>query len=150
MQAKVFYDDLDLSLGVSQITSFLEQNLPVDLQSLVQSTAFPFLSRHLPNSFGIWELPVTPDSENLGSLMYPAASYFNHSCEPNVVKTRDGRVMRFVTLRSVDKGAELCISYGHIEKDVQERRETLRDIWGFECNCPRCIWEIEQQIHAID
>jgi len=122
---------------------FLEQNLPPDLRPLVQSTAYPFLSRHLTNSFGIWELPVTPDSENLGSAMYPCASFFNHSCEPNVAKVREGRTVLFVTSREVQAEEELCISYGHTERRIEERRQVLRDWWGFVCSCPRCRRELE-------
>ena len=138
LQAGVFDDEIDLHSEVEQITPFLKQCLPPNLQYLVESTAYPFLSRHLSNSFGIWELPISSDSENLGSAMYPSASYFNHSCDPNINKIRQGRSILFVTSRDVEAEEELCISYGHTERDVEGRRQVLRDWWGFICNCPRC------------
>lgn len=143
LQSEIISDELDPSSEVKQITPFLKQNFPPEFQHLVESTAYPFLSRHLCNSFGIWELPITPDSENLGSAMYPSASYFNHSCDPNVAKVRQGRTMIFVTAREVQAGEELCISYGHTERGLDERRQVLQDWWGFVCNCTRCIREIE-------
>ena len=143
LQAGVFDDEIDLPSEVKQITPFLKQNLPPDLACFVTSTVYPFLSRHLSNSFGIWELPISPDSENLGSAMYPSASYFNHSCDPNIAKVRQGRTVLFVTSKEVQAGEELCISYGHTERQVAERRQVLRDWWGFNCNCSRCISELE-------
>jgi hypothetical protein len=127
LQSAVYDDEIDLATEVTQIVPFLMQNLPSDLRHLVESTAYPFLSRHLSNSFGIWELPITPDSENLGSAMYPSASYFNHSCDPNVMKVRLGREVLFITCRDVQAAEELCISYGDTERLVEERRHMLRD-----------------------
>jgi hypothetical protein len=146
LQAGVFDDEIDLPSEVNQITPFLKQHLPSDLRSLVESTAYAFLSRHLSNSFGIWEHPITPDSENLGSAMYPSASYFNHSCEPNITKVRRGRTVLFVTSRDVDAGEELCISYGHTERELIERRQLLRDWWGFNCICSRCNRESQNSV----
>lgn len=143
LQPGVFDDEIDLQAEVRQITPFLKHSLPPEFESLVDSTAYSFLSRHLSNSFGIWELPISPDSENLGSAMYPSASYFNHSCDPNVVKIRQGRTVLFVTSKDVKPEEELCISYGHTERLVLERRQVLRDWWGFTCNCSRCIHELE-------
>jgi hypothetical protein len=145
LQPGIFDDEIDLPSEIEQIRPFLKQNLPPDLQSLVDATAYPFLSRHLSNSFGIWELPVSPDSENLGSVMYPSASYFNHSCDPNMIKIRQGRTVLFVSSRDISAEEELCISYGHTERKVEERRKCLRDWWGFTCNCPRCTQELDQQ-----
>ena len=142
LQPGVFDEEIDLPAEVQQVIPFLMEHLPTDLRALVESTAYPFLSRHLSNSFGIWELPITPDSENLGSAMYPSASYFNHSCEPNVLKIRQGRTVQFVASRDVSKGEELCISYGHTEREVTERRQMLRDWWGFQCDCIRCKREL--------
>lgn len=34
------------------------------------------------NSFGIWELPLTDESEGLGFGVYPMPSFFNHSTSP--------------------------------------------------------------------
>lgn len=92
------------------------------------------------NSFGIWETPVTDESECLGFAVYPIPSFFNHHCSPNVRKERAGCQLRFVTTRPVEAGEELCISYGHVENmGWQERQKTLRDGWYFGCMCSRCL-----------
>jgi hypothetical protein len=106
------------------------------------------VSRDAHNSFGIWSQPEDDGAEFLGFGIWPTASFFNHSCEPSVVKRRDGRAWVFTTARDVDEGEELCISYlGHREVkewDVTSRQNRLKNSWDFECGCTRCIREIEQ------
>jgi hypothetical protein len=142
LQEGAFDDEIDLTAEIKQVVAFLAEHLPIELRELIESTAYAFLSRHLSNSFGIWELPIMPDSENLGSAMYPSASYFNHSCEPNVLKLRQGRIISFVTSRDIQEGEELCISYGDTNREVEERRKMLKDWWGFNCDCIRCKREL--------
>ena len=107
--------------------------------------------RERSNSFGIWELGdeeitksgggVTNDVELLGWGIYPSAVYFNHSCDANVYKIRDGHTMKFVASRMIEKDEEACISYGSIQEDVQCRRQRLLEHYDFLCNCKRCIAE---------
>ncbi|PCH44406.1 hypothetical protein WOLCODRAFT_144962 [Wolfiporia cocos MD-104 SS10] len=103
------------------------------------------------NSFGIWEVPLTEESECLGFAVYPRPSFFNHHCSPNVKKVRRGRALRFVTTEAIRAGEELCISYGHAEEmSVRERQKELREGWFFECRCSRCRkdMEIEEEANA--
>ena len=142
LQSGVASPEIDVSSEVNQIIPFLKRFLPQNLVRLVDSTAYAFLSRHLSNSFGIWEQPVGPDSENLGSAMYPSASYFNHACDSNVKKDRHGRRIAFVASRDIQVGEEICITYGDADGDVLERRRNLLEWWGFACTCPRCLREL--------
>lgn len=97
------------------------------------------------NSFGIWQVPVTEESEGLGFGIYPIPSFFNHHCSPNIRKERIGRRLRFVTTKEVHAGDELCISYGHIDNmGLAERRKHLQDGWFFLCQCSRCLHEDDQ------
>ncbi|KAH9840107.1 SET domain-containing protein [Rhodofomes roseus] len=96
------------------------------------------------NSFGIWETPMTDESELMGFAVYPKPSFFNHHCSPNVTKIRKGRTLGFVTTRPIEAGEELCISYGHVEMmSLQERQRELREGWFFDCRCSRCVAEAE-------
>ncbi|KAJ2907802.1 hypothetical protein GGI21_003524 [Coemansia aciculifera] len=121
--------------------------------------------REKANSFGIWDPPSDmlhlaqstdcssptvgadyDEREWIGFSIYPTAVYFNHSCAPNVAKTRRNRVMNFVSNQSIQSGDELFISYGSTTDSVSERRDRLRDHFFFECACDRCIAESSIQV----
>lgn len=96
------------------------------------------------NSFGIWETSESDDDrEYLGYMVHPEASYFNHSCVPNVEKKRVERVFQYILQTDVQKGEELCIDYkGILHLDVNRRMAILKDNWFFECKCSRCLSEL--------
>ena len=129
----------------------LPQIRPERLRSLAQQSAH--------NAFNIWsqDLNLTPDSigdtpdteaggaaggsECLGYGVWPYASYFNHSCAPNVRKQRVGQTWKFSADRDIVPGEELCITYlGGDEKEMtkDDRLARLRFNWGFVCGCARC------------
>ena len=92
-----------------------------------------------------------PGSEILGFGLWPSASYWNHSCSPNVRKQRHGRAWRFWADRQVETNEELCISYlGGDEKQmsVGQRRERLKSWWGFDCACRKCEVEEKEEQEA--
>ncbi|ORY99923.1 hypothetical protein BCR43DRAFT_484552 [Syncephalastrum racemosum] len=110
---------------------------------LSTAKAFRFIYfREMSNSFGLWEgtgeQGVTDDQELLGWGIYPSAVYFNHSCEPNVIKLRRGRYLQFVTTRDIQAGEEACIAYGSVEDPTTERRKRLLEHYHFWCTCTRC------------
>lgn len=110
------------------------------LPTVTATTLFTLSSRDSHNSFGIRSLE-DDGSEFFGYGCWPAASYFNHSCAPNVEKRRVGRVWEFRTGKEVASGEELCITYlsGEERKLSREKRMgTLKKNWGFECGCERC------------
>ncbi|KAJ8689945.1 Histone-lysine N-methyltransferase set-6 [Pleurotus ostreatus] len=103
------------------------------------------LARDHGNVFGIWEegeaMLDDDESEMLGFAMYIEGSYFNHSCDPNVGKTRRGRAMEFRTTREIVAGEELNINYIDTKADWKSRRKELLSGWYFDCKCRRCIDE---------
>lgn len=115
--------------------------LPMPLHEAANPTVLhTVVARAAQNSFGIRS---TDDggSEFLGYGIWPSASYFNHSCRPNVRKTRVGRAWHFSTSEHVKDGDELCISYlGGDEDDLDslQRRQRLSSSWGFYCTCVKC------------
>ena len=115
--------------------------LPLDLLPLVTSeTIFLLSSRDSHNSFGIRSLE-DDGSEFFGYGCWPTASFFNHSCRPNIEKIRVGRTWEFRAGRDVEKGGELCITYlsGEERKLSREKRmERLKKNWGFDCGCEGC------------
>lgn len=115
--------------------------LPLPLLPLVTpETLFILSSRDSHNSFGIRSLE-DDGSEFFGYGCWPAASYFNHSCGPNVKKVREGRVWYFTAGADITSGEELNITYlsGEERKLSRGKRMlTLKRNWGFDCRCARC------------
>ncbi|KAG9071346.1 hypothetical protein KI688_005557 [Linnemannia hyalina] len=83
------------------------------------------LYREVANSFGIRD----SSEELLGFAVFPRASFFNHSCRPNIQKKRrqssrdvKARQMEYWSTGVIKEGEECCISYGDISTGVGERR----------------------------
>lgn len=89
------------------------------------------------NSFGIF----TPEDRCLASGIFPEASYFNHSCAPNLcrVMTKGGQAAAFYALRPICAGDALTICYTDVqENSTAERRRNLLAAYRFFCECVRC------------
>jgi hypothetical protein len=115
--------------------------LPVPLLPIVTAEMlFLISSRDSHNSFGIRSLE-DDGSEFFGFGCWPAASYFNHSCNPNVDKKRVGRTWEFRANKDIRQGDQICITYLSGEERKLSRDERMRRLkknWGFECACERC------------
>jgi len=110
------------------------------LPHVTPDTCITIPARDSHNSFGIRSLE-DDGSEFLGYGIWPVASYFNHSCAPNVEKRRVGRCWEFVAAREVWVGEELCITYQSGEDHLSrgQRKDALKRNWGFECCCEKCM-----------
>ncbi|KAI3403852.2 SET6 [Candida oxycetoniae] len=94
------------------IFKFIKLTCSKELQPFVNSkTVRDIIGKNLSNAFGIWShaKSSSEDKELLGFAVYPSASFFNHSCEANIKKIRIKNDMKFVTLRDIGPGEELCI-----------------------------------------
>ncbi|EKF26910.1 hypothetical protein MOQ_009378 [Trypanosoma cruzi marinkellei] len=103
----------------------------------VTSTFFNRLCAALQcNSFGLFNA----DGNCIGVALYPEASYFNHSCCPNICRvTYRGLFAAFHALREIPKGEPLTICYVDVqETSTAERRRTLFSSYRFFCECARC------------
>ncbi|KAF8932665.1 hypothetical protein BGZ47_011254 [Haplosporangium gracile] len=115
----------------------------------IDNTLFrTILYREVANSFGIRD----SSDELLGFAVFPRASFFNHSCRPNIQKKRRQsshtvrtRQMEYWSTTVIGEGEECCISYGDISTDVMERRARLEDMYFFWCSCPRCSEEEKEE-----
>ncbi|CAI4828482.1 BBL_G0053530.mRNA.1.CDS.1 [Saccharomyces cerevisiae] len=100
------------------------------------------------NAFGLWQEGEASDSrEYFGYWVFPEASYFNHSCNPNITKYRKGNSMLFTVNRDIKKDEQICIDYsGVLDLPTVKRRAFLADSWFFDCACERCKSEL-QSVH---
>ena len=83
----------------------------------------------------------------------PLFSFFNHSCDPNVVDDTDeddtSSTLTLKTTRGVTANQELFISYLHedsLELPRAERNGLLRQWIGRDCGCTRCLEEMATEL----
>ncbi|EMC94418.1 hypothetical protein BAUCODRAFT_149577 [Baudoinia panamericana UAMH 10762] len=127
-----------------QLASFVPDELQSSCTTEVCHTLASIGSH---NAFGI-RAGSEDGEEYMGYAIYPDASYFNHSCSPNLLKRRMGRCWAFWTTREIKKGEQCCITYlGGDEKelDVADRRARLKRVWAFDCMCERCKLEVREE-----
>lgn len=128
------------------IYKFIKLTCTPELQAFIDSTTIrSIIGKNLSNAFGIWSEVTDPseDKEFLGFGVYPSASFFNHSCSPNIVKTRNNSEMVFTTSKDIEIGEELCISYGNYTDEPVELRQKQLKEWFFDCACTKCQTELK-------
>nr|CCC92038.1 conserved hypothetical protein [Trypanosoma congolense IL3000] len=88
------------------------------------------------NNFGLF----SSKESCIGVSIFPEASYFNHSCLPNLCRVMyRGNIAAFYALQSIRKGEPLTICYVDVqEASTAERRRTLLTSYRFFCECRRC------------
>eukprot|EP01121_Diplochlamys_sp_Union-15-3_P000214 TRINITY_DN1020_c0_g2_i3.p1 TRINITY_DN1020_c0_g2~~TRINITY_DN1020_c0_g2_i3.p1 ORF type:complete len:409 (-),score=57.91 TRINITY_DN1020_c0_g2_i3:87-1313(-) len=138
-------DVLSSLRGVIQLANYL---LPDDVQ-MDEDELLDLYCKHRVNMFGVWG----DSGECLGYGVYPRASFFNHSCWPNVTfyknKTSKSPFLDFVSVYSIPRGTEVCISYIDISEGLKPRRFTLKDKYFFHCECDRCSFQ-EKNPNSMD
>ncbi|KAF1323681.1 putative histone tail methylase containing set domain, partial [Globisporangium splendens] len=74
----------------------------------------------------------------LGIGVFPHGALFNHSCDPNCVVSFEQQQMVVHTIKDVQQGDELTISYIELLESTPKRQHALRESYFFECDCSRC------------
>jgi SET domain/MYND finger len=107
------------------------------------------------NNFGILD---QNNLETIGQGVYPQASLWNHSCDPNCLvrfgvssnsssscikddaksMQEDCTTLQMVAIQDIPPGMELTHSYVDLSYDTSTRQEYLYHNHGFVCDCRRC------------
>jgi hypothetical protein len=89
----------------------------------------------------------TRDPLCIGRGLFPTASYFNHSCEPNCQVLQFQNEMRIECVRPVRAGEELTISYiSGLNMSRKNRQSLLKMDYFFDCKCEKCVREGEGSV----
>jgi hypothetical protein len=72
-----------------------------------------------------------------GSGLWLTPSLFNHSCCPNTSWDQAGDFIFISTVRKIEAGEELFVTYVDVLKLFAERQESIQK-WKFRCACERC------------
>ncbi|XP_038249905.1 histone-lysine N-methyltransferase SMYD3 isoform X3 [Dermochelys coriacea] len=78
------------------------------------------------------------EMQDVGVGLYPSMSLLNHSCDPNCVIVFEGRQLLLRSVREIQIGEELTISYIESLMPSSERQKHLKRQYCFECNCLLC------------
>lgn len=89
----------------------------------------------ITNTFGLVE-----NEKEIGSGIFPFASFFNHSCAPNVARiTVDGQLI-FIVVRPIEINQQLFVCYREDFHHCppQQRQDELSKSYRFLCKCDAC------------
>ena len=82
-------------------------------------------------------------------VIFPTICRANHSCAPNAVLVpcaESNEESMLVACRPVAAGEPVEISYlpaRYLLRGAPQRRDALREKWGFACACPRCAADLD-------
>ncbi|KAJ7425210.1 SET and MYND domain containing 3 [Willisornis vidua] len=78
------------------------------------------------------------EMQDVGVGLYPSMSLLNHSCDPNCVIVFEGYQLLLRSVREIQIGEELTISYIESLMPTSERQKQLLRQYCFECDCLLC------------
>ena len=121
--------------GMLECCEIIHRMIPsIDKHSILE-----IIQRVCLNAFTITDDTLQP----MGIGLYPRASRFNHSCDPNATQsfthTKASFVLKIHANRFIAKGEEILISYIDLTYPTWWRRQQLYRSYGFLCHCRRCV-----------
>jgi SET and MYND domain-containing protein 4 len=77
----------------------------------------------------------------IGGGLYPTVAFFNHSCDPGVVRYFNGNVIMLRALKKIPAGSVVAENYGPMftQVDKDERQAHLLKQYHFKCLCTPCL-----------
>ncbi|XP_031408035.1 histone-lysine N-methyltransferase SMYD3-like [Meleagris gallopavo] len=86
------------------------------------------------------------EMQDVGVGLYPSMSLLNHSCDPNCVIIFEGYQLLLRSVREIQIGEELTVSYIESLMPTSERQEQLKRQYCFECDC--CLCQDQEKIYV--
>ncbi|KAB0798709.1 hypothetical protein PPYR_09702 [Photinus pyralis] len=101
-----------------------------EVSELHQAPPGPLDSQDEPNFKAIY----------VGGGLYPTLAFFNHSCDPCIVRYNIGSKMIAKTVKPIRKGEVIYENYGPIytNSPKAERQQFLLENYWFTCHCKAC------------
>ena len=81
------------------------------------------------------------NSAFIGGGIYPTVAFFNHSCDPGVVRYFNGNVIQLRAIKPIAEGQVIAENYGPIftQMPKEERQQQLLRQYHFNCMCTPCM-----------
>ncbi|KAJ3251743.1 SET and MYND domain-containing protein 3, partial [Borealophlyctis nickersoniae] len=127
--------DTDTQSAFSHIASrVLHFKFPNAAQPPTHTELTHHLGRFRCNNYSIHD----PELFVLAEGTFPLGGLLNHSCHPNCLVAYEGRSQILRTIRDVEAGEELNVTYVDAMEDREGRRKSLWSKYRFWCRCERC------------
>ena len=84
---------------------------------------------------------VNTPNDVMAKGLWRFASYLNHSCVPNTMRSFLGDMFISRAAHHIRAGEELFQQYVPVKADTRARQEQFLMGWGFACRCPLCAGE---------
>lgn len=83
----------------------------------------------------------TGTSTFIGGGLYPTVAFFNHSCDPGVVRYFNGNVITLRAMKRIPEGSVVAENYGPVftQAPKNERQAHLMKQYHFSCQCTACL-----------
>jgi hypothetical protein len=81
--------------------------------------------------------------QDFSSGIYIRSSYINHSCVPNSRRDTIGDLLLLHATRPIAMGEEISICYGDELESYASRKESMKYLWIFQCECALCLMEAQ-------
>ncbi|XP_061847076.1 histone-lysine N-methyltransferase SMYD3 isoform X2 [Colius striatus] len=124
--------------GLRHLAQTLQLYLKAEIQDVSQLPAaidfFQIFTKVTCNCFTI----SSGEMQDVGVGLYPSMSLLNHSCDPNCVIIFEGYQLLLRSVREIQIGEELTISYIETLMPTSERQKQLMRQYCFECDCLLC------------
>ncbi|XP_075229356.1 protein-lysine N-methyltransferase SMYD4-like [Lycorma delicatula] len=74
------------------------------------------------------------------TAIFPSASMMNHSCDPNIINSFSKEFLIVQAVRDIPRNDEVFNCYGPFYRrmNTKERKEVLKKQYFFDCLCPPC------------
>ncbi|XP_026551226.1 histone-lysine N-methyltransferase SMYD3 isoform X1 [Pseudonaja textilis] len=139
----------DMKEGLRHLAKTLQLYLKVEIQDVSQLLPaldiFQIFAKVTSNCFSI----SNGEMQDVGVGLYPSMSLLNNSCDPNCVVIFEGPQLHLRSIREMQLGEELTISYTETVMPTPERQQNLKRQYCFECDCIMCSTPSKQDADML-
>lgn len=91
-------------------------------------------------------------SQRVFTGIFTRISMLNHSCAPNIRNVFEGKQLTIYATEDVGEGGEIFNCYGPNYKlmSYQERQDSLRLQYNFQCRCTKCQEKNDEYVSSRD
>ncbi|KZY59555.1 hypothetical protein A3735_15020 [Oleiphilus sp. HI0061] len=137
------YDESD-----RKISSFLSKRTGLE-NSDIRRIYNIVSTYHCISQIGLIHEETKTYAMGVRSSIIPSLCFFNHSCNPNsqrqtyrTIEEYKSMSEKLIATKEIKKGEEVTWAYSDVLNDsLKNRRKKLKQRFGFQCSCKRCITE---------